>query len=197
MTVTTNILQRTFRMRHGDSTGTCFTVDVENRRYLVTARHLVRSINSDSYVLIEHCGEWKTVAVTLVGHGDGEIDITVLAPQVRFGTHHSLVVTSGGLPLGAEVYFLGFPYEFRTDSGELNRGFPFPLVKRATVSALQLESGLVLLDGHNNPGFSGGASGTAIETGATQLCWAWFPVTTPNCRKLLTSRAGRGRTATL
>jgi hypothetical protein len=33
-------------------------------------------------------------------------------------------------------------------------GYPMPLVKRATVSALDQHA--FLLDGHNNPGFSGG-----------------------------------------
>ena len=46
MSVTTNILRRTFRMRHRDKCGTCFTVDVDNRRYLVTARHLVETIQA-------------------------------------------------------------------------------------------------------------------------------------------------------
>ncbi len=38
-----NILNRTFHMSYGGSTGTCFTVDVDGRQYLVTARHVVQS----------------------------------------------------------------------------------------------------------------------------------------------------------
>ena len=57
MSVTTNILQRTFRMRHGDNVGTCFTVDVHNRRYLVTARHLVEKIRPRGTVDIQHSGK--------------------------------------------------------------------------------------------------------------------------------------------
>ena len=69
---------------------------------------------------------------------------------------HSLVITTAQLQLAEEVYFLGFPYGLWFDVGELNAGFPMPLVKRATVSAMYTESGWMLLDGHNNPGFSGG-----------------------------------------
>ena len=47
----------------------------------------------------------------------------------------------------------GLGMEVKTD---LNAGFPLPLVKKAAVSALGLEDGPILLDGHNNPGFSGG-----------------------------------------
>lgn len=41
---------------------------------------------------------------------------------------------------------------------ELNRLFPFPLVKKAIVSAMMTDDKkcINLLDGHNNPGFSGG-----------------------------------------
>ena len=156
MSVTSNILQRTFRMRHGDNTGTCFTVDVHNRRYLVTARHLVETIRTSGIVDIQHSEKWTPVAVDLVGHGEGSIDLSILAPQSLFGAAHSLVVTTAQLQLAEEVYFLGFPYGLSFDIGELNAGFPLPLVKRATVSAMYTKSGWMFLDGHNNPGFSGG-----------------------------------------
>ena len=96
------------------------------------------------------------VEVELVGHGEGPVDLSILAPQSLFGAAHSLAVTTAHLQLAEEVYFLGFPYGLWFDVGELNAGFPMPLVKRATVSAIYLESGWMLLDGHNNPGFSGG-----------------------------------------
>ena len=41
----------------------------------------------------------------------------------------------------------------------MNNGFPFPLVKHGIFSALQRDSKdytVMFLDGHNNPGFSGG-----------------------------------------
>ena len=156
MSVTTNILQRTFRMRNGDNAGTCFTVDVHNRRYLVTARHLVENIRPRGTVDIQHSGKWVPVAVELVAHGEGPVDLSVLAPQSLFGATHPLVVTTAHLQLAEEVYFLGFPYGLWFDVGELNAGYPMPLVKRAAVSAMYVESGWMLLDGHNNPGFSGG-----------------------------------------
>ena len=143
-------------MRHGDKTGTCFTVDVHNRRYLVTARHLVETIRARDIVEIQHDDKWTAVEVELVGHGEGSVDISVLAPQSLFGATHPLVITTAHLQLAEEVYFLGFPYGLWFDAGELNAGFPMPLVKRATVSAMYFETGRMLLDGHNNPGFSGG-----------------------------------------
>lgn len=156
MSVTSNILQRTFRIGHGDSTGTCFTVDMDNRRYLVTARHVVETISDGGIVRIEHGGEWKSVPVDLVGHGKDDVDISVLSPHAIFGGQHPLAVKSADLQLAEEVYFLGFPYGIGFDAGEINDGFPMPLVKRAIVSALPPRPEPLLLDGHNNPGFSGG-----------------------------------------
>lgn len=157
MSVTTNILQRTFRIRYRESAGTCFTIDVGGRRYLITAKHVVDGIQDDDMVDISHDRDWLPVRMRLVGHSVGDIDVTVLAPQVMFGAVHNLTLTTAGLALGEDVYFLGFPYglgmEVKTD---LNGGFPLPLIKKAVVSALGLEDGPLLLDGHNNVGFSGG-----------------------------------------
>ena len=113
MTVTANILQRTFRMRHAEQSGTCFTLDVEGRRYLVTARHLVGTIGLCGIVEIQHSGKWMPVAVQLVGHGEGDLDVSVLAPQYLFGASHVLGLTAAQLQLA---------------EGKQNRvrdGFPF------------------------------------------------------------------------
>ena len=157
MSVTANILQRTFRIGYRGSAGTCFTIDVGGKRYLITAKHVVDGIQDDETVDISHNKDWLPIRVRLVGHGAGDIDVTVLAPQMMFGAAHSLKHSTAGVVLGEDIYFLGFPYglsmEVKTD---LNAGFPLPLVKKAAVSALGLEDGPILLDGHNNVGFSGG-----------------------------------------
>ena len=157
MGVTTNILQRTFRIRCDDSKcGTCFTIDVDNRRYLVTARHIAGSIIDRGEVEIMYNGNWLPLAVQLVGHGKSDMDVSVLAPQELFGATHPLSLTIANLKFAEDVYFLGFPFGISFDIGNLNANFPMPLVKKAIVSAIIMEEGLILLDGHNNPGFSGG-----------------------------------------
>lgn len=65
----------------------------------------------------------------------------------------------GGIVYGQDVYFLGFPYGMTGEIGQMNRDFPLPFVKKAIVSCLQTtqkDAQLLFLDGHNNPGFSGG-----------------------------------------
>ena len=157
MSVTANILQRTFLIRYNGNAGTCFTIDIQGRRYLITAKHVIDSIRDDTIVYISYNRGWLQSRVRLVGHGTGDIDVTALAPQELFGASHPLRVTTAGLVLAEDIYFLGFPYGLSMKvKTELNAGFPLLLVKKASVSALGLEDGPMLLDGHNNAGFSGG-----------------------------------------
>ena len=125
------------------------------RRYLVTAKHIASTINHQAVVEIAHEGTWKHLPVRLVGHGKGKVDISVLAPQQLFGGSAPLKIPAP-MTLAKDVYFLGFPFNMSLDVGNLNADFPLPFVKRAILSAFFTDRGLVLLDGHNNPGFSGG-----------------------------------------
>ena len=157
VSVTRKILQRTFRIHYEGKTGTCFTIDAWGKHYLITAKHVVNSIQDDAEVHISRNGDLLPLRVQLVGHGAGNIDVTALAPQELLGASYPLKLTTAGLMLAEDVYFLGFPYGLGMKVEEnLNAGFPLPLVKKAIVSALGMGDSPMLLDGHNNPGFSGG-----------------------------------------
>ena len=156
MTVTTNILQRTFHIRYEGETGTCFTIDVQNKRYLLTASHVVKSLQGDAIVEISHNQRWVPLRVKLVGHCGRDIDIAVLAPQELFGASHPLKLTTAGLTLAEDVYFLGFPYGMSMEGTDINAGFPLPLAKKGAILAIGFGDRPLLLDGHNNSGFSGG-----------------------------------------
>ena len=156
VSVTSNILQRTFLIGYKEEAGTCFTIDVQDRRYLITAKHIVDSIQDDAVVDIYHNKRWAQLDVRLVGHCAGNIDVTVLAPQTLFGASHKLEFTEL-FTLAEDIYFIGFPYDFRMEMRtDINADFPLPLVKKGIVSAIMPEDEEILLDGHNNPGFSGG-----------------------------------------
>jgi len=67
--------------------------------------------------------------------------------------------TTADMVIGQDVFFLGFPYNYDSLLQQSPFGnTPIPFVKKACMSAI-IKSGediLLLLDGHNNPGFSGG-----------------------------------------
>ena len=50
MLPSTNILQRTFYMKFGKSTGTCFTIDIDNHQYIVTAQHILKGNNNPNLI---------------------------------------------------------------------------------------------------------------------------------------------------
>ena len=156
--ITSNVIQRTFYIRLDGSEGTCFTIDVDNKQYLVTARHLVATITGTQKVSIFHEGQWEDIDVSLVGHCNEEIDISVLVTDVRLSPDFPLLPTMADIIYGQDVFFLGFPYGMMGEIGQMNRNFPLPFVKKAIVSCLPTPTDAqpLFLDGHNNPGFSGG-----------------------------------------
>lgn len=153
--ITANFIHRTFRICYENSIGTAFTIDVDGRQYLVTARHVVPNLGESDNIDVFGNATWTPIPVQLVGHGPGDIDVSVLAPRVALTPPGlPIQVSSGGLVYGQEVYFLGFPYDFLGNVVFIDEGYPLPFVKRAIVSCFDKD--VYLLDGHNNPGFSGG-----------------------------------------
>lgn len=154
--ITTNVLLRVFRIRGEEKArGTAFTLDVGEKQYLVTAKHLVGNLKGSAQIDLFSNGTWKPFRVKVVGHAEGAIDISVLAPGKRLTPEgFPLEATAGGLIYAQDAYFLGYPYDLLTEWNMRPGGHPMPLVKKAIVSAVDAHQ--ILLDGHNNPGFSGG-----------------------------------------
>ena len=155
--ITSNIIHRTFHIRWNDSTGTGFTVDRRSKQYLVTARHVVRGIESGNAIKIFHDKEWKTLVVNVVGIGKGDVDVAVLACSVRLSPSHPLIASEAQLGYGQPVSFLGYPFGWDAGGEQINRGVPLPFVKAGIVSAIEFgEVSRIFLDAHGNKGFSGG-----------------------------------------
>jgi hypothetical protein len=157
--ITVNVLQRTFCIKVGNSIGTCFALDFEGRQYLVTARHVVESLAGEAQVSILREG-WQSLSVILVGHGQHSVDVSVLAPSVQLSRKDlPLSGSIDKITFAQDVYFLGFPHGLHSELGVINRKFPVPFVRKALLSAIITgDDGeqIFLLDGHGNPGFSGG-----------------------------------------
>ena len=155
--ITTNVLYRIFKVRtEPDRNGTAFTVDYENRQYLVTAKHLVEGLAAPYAVGLFLDNEWRRLDLELTGMSP-DADVAVFRPALRLSPNFPMPPTSAGLMYGQDVYFLGYPYNLE-GMGVTGETRPFPLVKKGCLSAM-LEGGRYggfLLDGHNNPGFSGG-----------------------------------------
>lgn len=155
--VTSNAIQRTFMIRLASSQGTAFTVDRAGRQYLVTARHVLDGIAETDTIDIWYEDRWTPLPVTVVGTGQGQRDVAVLAASIQLSPAHPLELSTAHIAYSQPVYFLGFPHGRHAGGEELNRGLPIPFVKSGIVSAFEFgDLQRVYIDAHANEGFSGG-----------------------------------------
>jgi S1-C subfamily serine protease len=153
---TSEILMRIFRISYPNTNthATCFAIDVDDRQYLVTARHVVAGIKSNDVVRLFHQSRWKDLPVRYLECPNTNADVAVLIPPFRLSNAGQIDVTSSGMFIGEEVNFLGFPFGLFTEGREATGDLPIPFVKRGIISGWDNE--IIWLDGINNPGFSGG-----------------------------------------
>jgi len=157
--VTTNVLQRVFFIKYGDQSGSSFTIDVDNKQYLISAKHFLTNLKSSDTIEIFHESTWKRLDITRIDLNNPNIDIIVLAPKIQLSPALKLDPSIGNITLSQKVFFLGFPFGMNTDIKELNNFFPLPFVKAGIVSAMDFANAkekILYVDGQNNPGFSGG-----------------------------------------
>ena len=158
--ITANVIERTFRIKYKERVGTCFTITVEDEKYLITARHIVKEIIGLDSVQIYHDGQWVNISVRLIEHTSPLVDISVLTADLYFSGNDPMSASRDGLAYGQDMYFLGFPSVVNIDHAssaamEINRNFPVPIVKHAIFSGVG-DDNHFFIDGYGNRGFSGG-----------------------------------------
>jgi hypothetical protein len=151
--MTSNVLLRVRMIQVGSALGSSFTIDVDRRQYLITAKHIVAGLKSEDIVQIRKSDGWLPVSVK-VFRCDDPIDVAVLVPPTQLTENFPLEPTSVGIHFSQDMFFLGFPYDIFTKHSLT----PIPFIKKGIMSAQTNEKGVgrIFLDGHNNPGFSGG-----------------------------------------
>ena len=150
------------------SRGAAFALDVQNKRYLVTASHVIKDTGEDNFIFIFQNKNWTRLKVKVVGKGDAskpEDDIAVLAADIRLPVADDIPFNASVVDIfwGQHVYFCGFPHGLHTDV-DIAEGHPIAMTKGAVLSGMYTDSGtsserergLFILDGINNVGFSGG-----------------------------------------
>lgn len=167
--VPSNILQRTFHIAHNGSVGTGFTIDVDGRQYLATAKHVVAGLTPNSSIGLLRNGAWQAIDVVDVWHSPTGADLSLLSLKAQLSPAHQIALLgdSASYFLSQQIYFLGFPYGMHMEASLINDGYPVPFVKTGIVSSFSSVSGgsqLIYCDGHNNPGFSGGPIVTVSPT---------------------------------
>ncbi len=150
--ISTNISYRVLRLKYGEFTGTCFAIEVDGRQYIVTAKHLVESMNVDDEISIYNDNSWKRVSASLVGHA-ADADVSVVSLPFYLSPVFPIELSDcRGMLIGQELFFLGYPYGLSMRVGA--DPLPTPFLKRGMLSGIG--NNRFYLDAHNNPGFSGG-----------------------------------------
>lgn len=178
---TNNVLTRMLMIESRYGRGSTFSIDVDGREYWITAKHILTGAEHPPYGSIRSKSaslsvlnpgaegeQWLQMNFSVIDAGD-DIDIAVLAPpRPLLENPLPSAATSAQVMLGGDCEFLGYPYgggwRARWEDG---RSFWMPYVKHCTVSALfNGEPRVLILDGINNAGFSGGP--VIYQTGPEQ-----------------------------
>jgi hypothetical protein len=163
--VTSNVYQRVLMVRVNagtadESFATAFTIDVDGREYLITAKHVAQKLRDEDKIDILTNHGWSSLIVKIFRCED-PIDIAVLVPPHQLTINFDLPFDKGLFFFGQDAYFLGFPYKFQNAAHGMNGPYPLAIIKKGTISGSYTENEnkhaeVILLDGYNNPGFSGG-----------------------------------------
>lgn len=163
-------------LRLSDRIGTCFWLQVNDKGCFVTARHILQgaeaggrislSVQSDQPSLTQPADEYHTVK-NIFHHPSLDFSLFSTVEQVP---HQD---TYFGSPrIGQPVLFCGFPHGLAGKNA--SQRYLTPIVKSATLAAyIRKNDGadLYLVDGINNPGFSGGPVfiGSGCTLGSSRL----------------------------
>lgn len=158
---TANVIYRVLRIRTAAGTASAFTIEVDGKQYLITARHNLGDFGAEGTIDLWTGGRWTRAAARAIYPSNAAVDIAALDLGRPLTVTFPLEPTAAGLTLGQQVYFLGFPFGLSTFGGvSAPRGFgEIPFLKSGIISALDTrnpQASVLYLDGYNNPGFSGG-----------------------------------------
>ena len=152
------VLSLVFKIQYNNEAGSCFIIDVDNRQYIITARHILPKAKKGDKISIYAGGEWNDFVIEPIYPKDNNIDIVALVADKLITQKMSIKVGAKEMYVGQDVYFLGFPFGLASQVDD-PKAMLVPFIKKGILSAIDFRksAGHVLyIDGHNNPGFSGG-----------------------------------------
>ena len=160
-TMPVEILRQTFQVQTAAGRGTAFTIEVDERQYIVTAEHVLGSASPQTMEMQTSPAGWREVPITVIAMAGRPVDVAVLATNSLLGSRSRVPVGVGTVSYGQAARFLGYPFglDFTPIPGV--RTAPLPFIKAGILSALRPvpnETGLLelFIDAAGNPGFSGG-----------------------------------------
>jgi hypothetical protein len=157
--VTVAFLDRTLRIRYGAQVGSAVYTQFSNVCMVLTAAHVVQGMQVGDRLGIRFKSDWKMVDVTGISFCKLGTDCCAIRTRTQWGEglHEEHLV--GGIALGEEVAYCGFPLNLEMEGLPGSLGWPKGFVKSAIFSGVTAQAPGVdtyLFDTINNQGFSGG-----------------------------------------
>jgi hypothetical protein len=149
---------RTFKLSIGTYSGTAFVISRHDRQWLITAKHIVdaaAALGNYAVNLTGHQGGQPLVNAGLfpvpVTEPGADVAVFSLGDEKIAREDLPLTASAGGVYMSQDVFFLGYPLNLQLSMSTL------PMVKRGIISQRAIINGVNvwLVDGMNNPGFSG------------------------------------------
>lgn len=141
--------------------GTAFLYQKDGLTFFITAQHVLGRASAGGYIYIKKPSGWSKFELNGVTiHPEGQDAATFGLLDFDITISHSFSHPADEpLALGQELKFIGFPHGLENTASSPS-GFSTPLVRTAFFSGLIIDPStdkkLLLLDGLNNPGYSGG-----------------------------------------
>jgi hypothetical protein len=162
--VTAEALCRVLRIRTLGKNGSAFTIERNGVQYLLTAKHMFENSSYAIFQTFELLLDegYRKFSGEVRYHKQNSVDIAAikLVPNTIVTPTYENPLGTASIVFGQDVYFLGFPLDYDEILIHLpERQIPAPFIKRACLSSMfKDKEGInwLLLDGHNNLGFSGG-----------------------------------------
>lgn len=149
------VLTSVHRLEVGNQRSTCFTIRHADRCWLVSARHCLEPFEGEDATISTSGGSAQIRLENLVYSEDSQVDIGVIPLSERQKYTSLVTPASSGFVLSQQAFFLGFPLGL-VGADVPETGGLLPFVKVGFLAGMNFDEGIYYLDGHNNPGFSGG-----------------------------------------
>ena len=160
--ISLKIIYRTYPCTFEGGQGTFFQVDREGKRYIVTAYHVVKGIETTGLLGVYGIDGSGVMAVNVIGI-DAQFDIAVLTPTMTglgWDTRSTRVnYGMDGIVMGQPVYCAGYPpSNGLTPLAKPDTNSPMPVITCGPFSALGSDEGnpLFHVGVHAAAGMSGG-----------------------------------------
>jgi hypothetical protein len=164
------VIATTRKVRFESSVGTSFEMAFNRKRYLVSCRHIFKNVESGSNIIISlfENSEWKKYRTNIYFHKNKSIDISImLLNQIDGFEDYSDIRIDEEISVATQtVYIAGYPIDsITTLLPNTNNHTPF--YKSGVLSNIikENEATILVIDAHNNRGFSGGPAYTNTSDG--------------------------------